>query len=98
MKKNSLTYGLAIGILIPIFAFGVLLLLFGSLDLMGWASTEGFTPNFRERTMGIVAIGLNAIPMNMAYKKKFTNTMRGIVIPTFIFVVIWLIFFARIIL
>ena len=49
-----------------------------------------FSEGFRRRTFAIVAIGLNSIPMNIAFKRKQTDTMRGIVIPTFVYVAAWL--------
>lgn len=98
LKQNSILAGLILGILIPLVSFGILLLLFQTLESIGWVSSKGFSPQFRERTLGIVSIGLNAIPMNLAYKKRMTNIMRGIVLPTFLYVVIWLLYFGKIVL
>jgi hypothetical protein len=94
-QRNSLPLGLAIGILLPLAGFGILYLLYQGLDMLGVVSSEGLSHNFRLRTIGIVAIALNALPMNRAFKKRLTQTMRGITIATFVFVVIWLVFFGR---
>ncbi|MEZ4950916.1 MAG: hypothetical protein R2879_20425 [Saprospiraceae bacterium] len=95
-KNNSLVGGLIIGIVLPLVAFAALYGLFEWLGSLGFARNGTlFSQDFRIRTFGIVAIGLNAIPLNRAFKLKHTQTMRGIVIPTFVFVVAWLIFFGK---
>ncbi|MCB0661988.1 MAG: hypothetical protein KDC24_04570 [Saprospiraceae bacterium] len=95
-KKNSIVSGLLVGIILPIVAFALMYGLFEWIESMG-AGKENtlFSKDFRLRTLGIVSIGLNAFPMNIAFKKKQTQTMRGIVIPTFIFVVAWLLYFGK---
>ncbi len=83
------------GFALPLVAFGLLYLLFKGLEAQGWVSTEGFRPKFRERTLSIIAIGLNALLLNYYQKRRATNTMRGIAIATFIFVTIWLVLFSQ---
>ena len=91
LKHNSLINGLILGFLIPLAGYVLLTGIFQGIENMRDAiGDEIFSTDFRRRTFAIVAIGLNAIPMNIAYKRKQTDTMRGIVIPTFIFVGIWL--------
>lgn len=98
LKRNSITDGLIIGFLIPVLSFALLYGIFSGLEAIGSAKGEGkglFSGDFMFRTAGIVAIGLNALPMNWAFKRRFTDTMRGIVVCTFVFVVIWLIYFGK---
>lgn len=95
-KKNSFLAGLVVGIVLPLVAFALMYGLFEWIESMGAGKDNTlFSKDFRQRTLGIVAIGLNAIPMNIAFKKKQTQTMRGIVIPTFVFVVTWLLYFGK---
>lgn len=95
-KKNSFLAGLVVGIVLPVVAFALMYGLFEWIESMGAGKDNTlFSKDFRQRTLGIVAIGLNAIPMNIAFKKKQTQTMRGIVIPTFVFVVTWLLYFGK---
>ena len=91
LKKNSIVEGLIWGVLIPIVSYFILMWMIEGLESMR-DEMEGrlFSDGFRKRTFAIVAIGLNSIPMNIAYKRKQTDTMRGIVIPTFIYVGVWL--------
>ncbi|MBR9919395.1 MAG: hypothetical protein GYB31_01055 [Bacteroidetes bacterium] len=89
-KKNSFINGLILGILVPVIAYGILYFIFEMLENAGVMSAEGFRPQFRERTTGIVAIAFNAILMNVFQKRRFTDSMRGVVLPTFVFVAIWM--------
>ena len=94
LNKNSFPEGLIIGFVIPLVGFAVLFAIFYGLESITERQGKAiFSENFMYRTAGIVAIGLNALPMNKAFKKKFTDTMRGIVVFTFVFIVIWVIYF-----
>jgi len=93
LNKNSFINGMFVGFLIPLVSFGVLMLLYKGLEASGVIGTTALSENFRVRTMAIVAIAFNAIPMNRFQKRRYTDSMRGIVIPTMVFVVIWMVYF-----
>lgn len=93
--RNSRMLGFLLGLALPVVAFGILYLAFEALESLGWVSTEGFRPKFRERTLSIIAIGLNALLLNYYQKRRATETMRGIAIITFFFVAIWLAIFSK---
>lgn len=93
--KNSIPTGLAIGLLLPLAAYSLLYLLFQQLGAAGLASSEGFSPMFRERTAGIIAICLNLIPLNRFMKRRAINSMRGIVVATVALVAVWVVYFGR---
>jgi hypothetical protein len=93
LNRNDVPFGLAIGLLLPLGAFTLLYLAFHLLGLAGAASTEGFSPMFRERTASIVSICLNLIPLNAFMKRRATNSMRGIVVATTILVAVWVAYF-----
>lgn len=94
-EKNSLPYGMALALIIPLLAYGILYGLFELLEILGWVSDSGFRPMFRERTTSILAIGANAIMLNSFQKKHLFNTMRGIVISTVILVALWVFLFGK---
>jgi len=96
--KNSFSLGLLIAIALPLLAIGIFYGIFEGLEALGWVSTEGFRPMFRERTLSILAIGMNALALQFYQKRKATETMRGIVIPTTVWVVVWIFVFGRYIL
>ncbi len=81
-NRNSLFQGLAMGIVIPILAFGLFLLVLDNLESIGAV---------RQRTLAIIAICLNIIPFNIYQKRRFTQSMRGLATATVIYAVIWVI-------
>ncbi|MBK7408044.1 MAG: hypothetical protein IPL49_17475 [Saprospirales bacterium] len=94
-NRNSLLYGLLIGLLIPVVVSAGLFLFFKGLDLLNIGSTIGFRPLFRERTITLIGIVANAFIVNRFNKKRFTESMRGISIATVVYVVIWLVVFGK---
>ena len=94
LKRNSFIEGLVWGIFVPLVSYIILTALMQGLDsLRNEIDGQLFSEGFRRRTFAIVAIGLNSIPMNIAFKRRQTDTMRGIVIPTFVYVATWLYIF-----
>lgn len=90
MKRNSIPLGIVIGIVLPVVAWLLLTGLFSLLDSYGLVSSKGFSMDFRERTTALLAIAANIIPFlrfSNAYEMK---SMRGIIFPTVIFSMIWL--------
>ena len=94
-NRDSIPYGLLLGFGVPLLAFSLLMGIFTVLANTGAASDEAFRPMFTQRTSAIVAIGINAILINQFFKRRQTNSMRGIVIATFVLVILWLWQFGR---
>ncbi|MDG1297294.1 MAG: hypothetical protein P8P48_09155 [Saprospiraceae bacterium] len=98
-KKNNIGVGLAIGLITPVAGYLVLMSIFSLIDDSGSLdSVVSMSTMFRERTLSICAIALNALFMKRYDKWRYTETMRGIVLPTFVYVIIWIIYFKDIIL
>ncbi len=96
LKNNSLIEGLIWGIFVPLVSYIVLTAAMQGLEsLRDEISGQLFSEGFRRRTFAIVAIGINSIPMNIAFKRRQTDTMRGIVLPTFAYVAVWLYVFGN---
>lgn len=95
LEKNSLPIGLLLGIMAPIIAYLLLMGIYEGLESLGWVSDSGFRPKFRERTMAIIALATNAFALNYYQKRYYTNTVRGIVATTGLWVIIWLILFGK---
>lgn len=92
-QKNEIWVGLVVGLLLPAMGFVILYEIFNLLEHRGVASSSGFSPYFRERTVGIVAIVLNVIPLNLYQKRRWDLAMRGIVIATALLAIAWVIVF-----
>ena len=93
--RNTLWFGLLVGVVLPILGFVLLYFIFQYLDRAGAVSNIGLGEDFRIRTTGIISIALNAVALNRFYNQRATQTMRGIVIATFVYVVVWIIFFGK---
>lgn len=98
LNKDTFLTGIIAATLLPIIAYVALTIIFDGLEESGLASTEGFSLYFRERTTGIVAIGTNAILMNYFDKRRHTNSVRGVVLPTFVYIGFWIYYFKDIVL
>ncbi len=92
-QRNELWVGLLYGLLLPAAGFLILYNLFSLLEIKGAASGAGFSEDFRERTLAIVAIALNLILLSRFRKLRWENAMRGVVIATGLFALVWLFIF-----
>ena len=89
LNRNKIWVGLLIGLILPALGAVLIFNIFKLLALMGGASGEGFTPNFRERTSIVIALALNLIPMNLFRRRRWDLAMRGVVIVTTILAFAW---------
>ena len=97
-NKNAIWVGLLVGLVVPFVGYAVLLTIFEEIEAMGWISQEGFSPFFRQRTLGIIAICLNLIPFNIYKRRNFMESLRGVIFPTIFYVIVWLVYFGSYIL
>ena len=93
LNKDNIFSGLVVGLLLPLTIFLMLYQIFNLLELRGAASVEGLGVNFRQRTLAIVAIAANIIPLKIFQNRRFDQSMRGIVVITTIWAVIWVVKF-----
>jgi hypothetical protein len=90
LHKNALWVGLLLGLLLPILTYTILLQIFSLLEIKGAASGAGFSENFRERTLGIVALATNLFLLSTYRRRRWELTMRGVVIATTLLAFAWL--------
>jgi hypothetical protein len=96
--KNTIPNGLIIGIMVPLIGFPLMYGLFTGLESIGIMDDAGFRPQFKIRTTAIIAIAINAYILNKFQAKRATDSMRGVTIATFIYVIVWMAVFAKTIL
>lgn len=77
------------GILLPLLTLLMLHQIFNILEKLGAVSEKGFSPNFRERTLAILAIAINLVLLNMFRYRRWDLAMRGVVISTTILAAAW---------
>jgi amino acid permease len=96
MIKNKIWFGIIVGLVLPFVGYAIFLTIFDALEaaeLIGGASDV--SPQFRQRTSGILAIALNLIPLNIFQKRRFDTATRGLVLPTIGYAVFWVIYFSN---
>ena len=89
LDRDSFPVGIFIGLVFPIMIYGILLTIYDALEIRLLASDVGFAPDFRFRTLALIAICANLIPFNIYRRWGRDNTMRGMVLPTVGFVIYW---------
>ncbi len=89
-QRDELWVGLLYGLLIPLTGFMILYNVFSLLEIKGAASGAGFSENFRERTLAIVAIALNLFLLSRFRKLRWERAMRGVVIATSLLALVWI--------
>ena len=88
MKKNTILFGLLFGIITPIFGFYLVEALF---DL--YAESVGENGDWRLRTLAVIALCFNLIPFHLFKSQGYDEALRGVVIPTIIYVFLWVFYF-----
>ena len=91
-EKDSIVAGLLLGVFIPFLGFALWLELFDQLAARGFLESFG-EGTFRRRTSALLGICLNLIPFTIFNRKRFFNSMRGVMIPTIIYGFIWFFYF-----
>ncbi|MBK6931069.1 MAG: hypothetical protein IPH12_09400 [Saprospirales bacterium] len=90
-NRNEIWAGLLFGLMLPAAGYLLLYNLFALLEMKGAASGVGFSTNFRERTLAIVALALNLIPLHIFRRRRWDLSLRGVVIATAVLAFAWLI-------
>lgn len=93
LKEDKVWIGLVIGIIVPFIAYGLALFAYDQLDAMGITDPMSMGNSYRERTVGLLAIAANIIPINIFRRNYQINNMRGIVMATMVYVVAWLVLY-----
>lgn len=96
--RDSFMVGLILGTALPIAVFGILL--FINDELVVEAGILGERMNafqqsggFSERLLALFGVCSNIIPFHFARRRRYDDTMRGLVIPTVVFAVSWAIYY-----
>lgn len=93
IKKDSVWFGIAIGLLVPALIYALLITIYTLLDSMGIFSDIGFAEDFRIRTIALFSICGNLVLMQRYRKSYRHETIRGILIASMVLVVIWFFIF-----
>ncbi len=91
INKNHILLGLILGVCVPIVGYAIFMMIFETLESAGVMDevTSG-SAGRRGRTLALLGICSNILPFEIFRKKRFDNTMRGLVIPTVIYMGVWI--------
>lgn len=92
--RSNLWIGLAVGLIVPFVGYALLLTLLEQLD--GSALSDGgLNFNFRTRTLSLLALAINLLPMRYFLRRDSYNGVRGIVLATIVYGVVWVYLFGQ---
>lgn len=77
-----------IGLAIPFVGYAIILMVLEQLSDVN--SLSDFNFDFRSRTLGLLAIAINIIPIRFFTKKRANESIRGVVIISMIYAGAWL--------
>ncbi|MEN0005533.1 MAG: hypothetical protein AAF798_15390 [Bacteroidota bacterium] len=90
-NRNAIWMGLLLGFALPIIVYAILLTIYDQLEAIEFLTDDtGFSPTFRNRTSMAAALCINLIPLNYYQKRRYVNSMRGLVMATGVFIIAWL--------
>lgn len=89
-KYDHLLLGLAVSVIVAFVAYALLL---QAQDLIATQMGRPFT--FQERSVALLAICLNVLPMNYFRRRYHHKSLRGLVIGTMLLAGAWFFYFGR---
>ena len=93
LKEDNLIIGLAIGICLPVIVWLLFDYSFEGLEILGLSDANGQPIRFKDRTIALLAVCANLIPFYRLNSRRYEKTLRGIVIATSLYVILWFINF-----
>ncbi len=94
-RRDALWIGFLTGLVVPFVGYAILLMIYDQLEAAGMLSRSGFSSNFRERTLALVAVCLNLIPLGYFQRRYATRSLRGLVLVTVLYGLIWFFYYGR---
>lgn len=95
--KNRFSYGLIIGIILPLLSYGIIYVfdqsLISSKTVRVTSNSNFLWTGFKESTLILMAFCINLIPTYFANKRYREEFIRGIMIPTVSYCFIWFFYY-----
>ncbi len=89
-KNDHLLVGLAVGLLVPIVGYALLIQLSEY-----FSASAGREIVFKPRTLALVGLCLNILPMNVFRRSYRNRSLRGLVTATVILAIVWFVIYGR---
>ena len=92
-QKNNLQLGISIGLILPIIFYFIFMGIYMLLENNGILQ-HNLSDEFSERTIALLALAVDIVPMRYYQKKKFwVNTMRGVTIAMSGLAFVWMVYY-----
>lgn len=95
LNKNKIVIGIICGLVVPFVAYALILSFYEFADGQGWFGNTTVSETFRKRTQGLLAIAANLITINFFRRKRHDHSMRGVVIATSLFIILWFVMYYK---
>ncbi|PHN04109.1 hypothetical protein [Flavilitoribacter nigricans] len=86
-NRNEIWIGLVVGLLLPFVGYALLL------SASDYIINNNLGSGFRPRSLALIAVCLNIIPMNVFMSRGQGQSMRGLLIMTIVYAVVWFLYF-----
>ena len=96
--RNALWIGLVLGLAVPFAGYGVLLMVSEKLETALFPNRTLEDPLFDPATLLAIAVCLNLIPLHYFNRRRYSQSMRGVMTATMVYVAIWLFLFGKVVL
>lgn len=90
MNIGSVLKGIIVGVIVPFVGYAILLTV---VDWLGSTQDGISVSSISDRTMMLIAIVFNLIVFQFFNYRRETETMRGLMIITVLYAIIWAIYF-----
>ncbi len=89
-RYDHFLVGLGVALAVAFVSYALLL---SAVDFAN--ASFGFTMQFRPRSLALIALCINVVPMNWFKKRYYNKSMRGVVVSTFLLAVAWFVYFGN---
>ncbi|MBT8231957.1 MAG: hypothetical protein KJN84_04985 [Bacteroidia bacterium] len=93
-ENNNILMGLLIGVTVPLLGYFCIETIFNLLTEQGIMDEVSLSSSTkRQRTMALVAICFNIIPLQVIRSRTFGSIIKGIVFATMLYAAFWVYYF-----
>lgn len=94
-KNDKVWIGLIVGLLIPFVGYAILLMILEQLGASDALADRRLNFDFRARTLTLLALALNLIPLRFFRNRRANQAIRGMVLATLLYGIVWVYFFGQ---
>ena len=94
LNRNHWGAGFLFGVVVPFVGYALLMVLNEQILEMGNFGAGGSDPIFDQTSLFLFAMCLNLIPFTIFQRRRWSQSMRGVLTATMIGAILWLILFS----